>query len=206
MSTASSWNVTCSRAHKPVQNSAQRAALGLMPGLTCTARSENLSAGASSSRMESKATESRPPERPSARCAPGKIFGASTAATLSGNSLELEFLEFPIAHQALETLLDEFLGTLVGETAQSVGECLLQALGHGGRIAVRAAQRFVDDLVDQTESLQTTGGDAERFRRLRRPVGALPQDRGAAFRGNHRVSRVLKHHHEVADSDGERPA
>src|SRR6266571_3956255 len=82
--------------------------------------------------MESKATESRPPERPSARCAPGKVFGASTAATLSGNSLELEFLEFPIAHQALETLLDEFLGTLVGETAQGVGERLLQALGHGG--------------------------------------------------------------------------
>src|SRR5205809_1391019 len=30
---------------------------------------------------------------------------------------------------------------------------------HGGRIAVRAAQRFVDDPVDQTECLQTAGGD-----------------------------------------------
>src|SRR2546423_11616997 len=122
MSTASSWNGTCSRAHKPVQNSAQRAELGLMPWLTCTARSENLSAGASSSRMESSATESRPPESPSARCAPGKILGASTAATLPGNSPELEFLELPIAHQALETLFDEFLGALVAKTAQRVGE------------------------------------------------------------------------------------
>src|SRR5438128_7756654 len=123
--------------------------------------------------MERRATESRPPERPSARCAPGKIFGASTAATLSGNSLDLEFLEFPIAHQALETLLDEFLGTFVGETAQGVGERLLQALGHGGRIAVRAAQRFVDDLVDQTESPQTAVGDAGLFLCLSSPRGAL---------------------------------
>src|SRR6266853_1481047 len=135
--------------------------------------------------MESRATESRPPERPSARCAPGKILGTSVAATLSGNSLDLEFLELPIAHQALEALLDEFLGALVGKTAQSVGERFLQALGHRGRIAVRAAQRFVDDPVDQTEGLQTAGGDAERFRCLRRPVGALPQDRSVAFRPGH---------------------
>src|SRR2546427_13219375 len=124
--------------------------------------------------MERRATESRPPERPSARCAPGKILGASTAATLSGSSPELEFLELPITHQALETLLDEFLGTLVGKTTQRVGESFLQALGHGRRIAMRAAQRLVDDLVDQTEGLQTAGSDPERFRRLRRPGGALP--------------------------------
>src|SRR2546430_2223441 len=142
--------------------------------------------------MESRATESRPPESPSARCAPGKIRGASAAATLSGNSLELEFLELPMAHQALETLLDEFLRALFGKTAQRVGERFLQALSHGGRIAVRAAQRFVDDPVDQSEGLQTTGGDAERFRRFRRPVGALPQDRSAALRGNHRGSRGLQ--------------
>src|SRR5258705_11385739 len=127
--------------------------------------------------MESSATESRPPESPSARCAPGKILGASTAATLAGNSPELEFLELPIAHQALETLLDEFLGALVGKTAQRVGERFLQALGHGGRIAVRAAQRFVDAPVDQTERLQPAGGDAARPRRLGRPVAALAQDR-----------------------------
>ena len=74
-------------------------------------------AGASSVRADSSATESTPPERPSARCAPGEIAGASAAAALPGNSLELEFLELPITHQALETLLDEFLGTLVGKTA-----------------------------------------------------------------------------------------
>src|SRR5712692_7847093 len=172
----------------------------------CTARSETLSAGASSSRTDSNATESTPPERPSARCAPGKIAGASTAAALCGNSLELEFLELPITHQALETLLDELLGTLLGKSAQRVGESFLQALCHRRRIAMCAAQRLVDDFVDQSESLQTAGGDAERFRRLRRPVGALPQNRSAAFRRNHRVGRILKHHHDVTHGDGERPA
>src|SRR5258705_3167546 len=156
--------------------------------------------------MDSNVTESTPPERPSARCAPGKIAGASTAAALSGNSLELEFLELPITHQALETLLDEFLGTLLGKTAQRVGESFLQALCHGGRIAMCAAQRLVDDLVDQTESLQAAGGDAERFRRLRRPVGPLPPNGSAALRSNHRVSRILKHHHDVAHGDGKSPA
>src|SRR5258708_595680 len=172
----------------------------------CTARSENLSAGASSSRMESRATESRPPERPSARCAPGKILGTSAAATLSGNSLDLEFLELPIAHQALETLLDEFLGALVGKTAQSVGERFLQALGHRGRIAVRAAQRFVDDPVDQTEGLQTAGGDAEAFRSLPPPSAPLPHNPTPPFTANHRNHHLITHHHDVAHGDGERPA
>src|SRR6267378_2665020 len=150
----------------------------------CTARSEKRITGTSSVKADSSATESTPPERPIARCAPGKIAGASTAAALSGNSPELEFLELPITHQALETLLDEFLGTLVGKTTQRVGESFLQALGHGRRIAMRAAQRLVDDFVYQTESLQTVGSDTERFRRPRRIDEA--QDRDAEpFRQPH---------------------
>src|SRR6266511_3209115 len=119
-------------------------------------------AGASSVKAARSATESTPPERPSARCAPGEIAGASTAAALSGSSPELEFLELPMTHQALETLLDEFLGTLLGKTTQRIGESLLQSLRHGCRIAMRAAQRLVDDLVDQPERLQPAGGDAEK--------------------------------------------
>src|ERR1700704_2915422 len=134
--------------------------------------------------MDSNATESTPPDRPIARCAPGKIAGASTAAALSGNSPELEFLELPITHQALETLLDEFLGTLVGKTTQRVGESFLQALCHGRRIAMRAAQRLLDHLIYPTDRRHTVCSDTECFRRLRRPVGTLPQDRRAAFRRN----------------------
>src|SRR5882724_3008874 len=122
--------------------------------------------GASPSRTERSATESMPPERPSTRCAPGEIAGAIAAATLSGNSLELGFLEFPITHQALEALLDEFLGALVGKTAQGVGQSALEVLRHGGGIAMRAAERLVDDLVDQAEGFQPARGDAQGLRRL----------------------------------------
>ncbi len=41
------------------------------------------------------------------------------------------------------------------------------------------------------------------FRRLRR---ALPQDRRAAFRRDHRIGRELQHQHAVADRDRERAA
>src|SRR2546426_1255764 len=133
--------------------------------------------------MDRSATESTPPDRPSARCAPWGTVCKSAAATRRGSSLELEFLELSIAHQALETLLDEFLRALVGDRAQRVGESFLQALSHGRRIAMCAAEGLADDLVDQAESLQPAGGDAERLRGLRRLVGALPQDRGAALRG-----------------------
>src|SRR3979409_767550 len=124
-------------------------------------------ARASHVKTRGSTTESTPPERPSARCVPGEIAGASAAAALSGNSLEFEFLELPITHQALETLLDECRGTLVGKTAQGVAEGFLQALGHGRRIAMRAPQGLVDDPVDQPESLQPAGGNSQRFGRLR---------------------------------------
>src|SRR5882672_4966680 len=110
-----------------------------MPWLTCTARREYRSSGASSSRIESSATESTPPERPSARCEPGASAGASDAATLTARSLELGFLELAIAHQALEALLDEFLRVLVAELAQCVGERLFQVLGRRRRIAMGGA-------------------------------------------------------------------
>src|SRR5262245_34437185 len=114
MSTVSTSSGSPRRAHKRSQNAAQSPAFGLMPWLTCTARSENAMLGASSARAASSATESIPPESPTARFAPGEIAGAIAAATLAGSSLDLGFLEFPIAHQALEALLDEFLGTLLG--------------------------------------------------------------------------------------------
>src|SRR5258708_20758395 len=153
----------------------------------CTARSEKAMCGASPARTDKSATESMPPERPSTRCAPGEIAGAIADATLSGNSLELGFLEFPITHQALEALLDEFLGTLVGETAQSVGQSALEVLRHRSGVAMRAAERLADDPVDQTEGLQPAGRNAQRLCPLRRPVRPLPHDRAAAFRRNHRA-------------------
>src|SRR5438445_10380445 len=142
-----------------------------------TARSEIRSADARPRSRDRGATASTPPDRPSARAAPRGTFCKSAAATRPGSSLELEFLELSIAHQALETLLDEFLRALVGDRAKRVGESFLQALSHARRIAMCAAEGLADGLVDQAESLQPACGDAERLRGLRRLIGALPQDR-----------------------------
>src|SRR3974390_538862 len=206
MSTASVWRGMPRRAHCTAQKSAHRDAFGLMPWLTCRARSENLRPGESLASADRSAMESGRPDRPPTRGAPGAITGASAAATLSGRSLELGFLELPITHQALEALLDELLGTLVAERAQRVAQRALEVLRHRVRVAVRAAQRLVDHLVDQGERLEAARGYPQRFRGLGRLVRALPEDRGAPFRRNDRIRRVLEHHHRVAHGDRERAA
>ena len=71
---------------------------------------------------------------------------------------------------------------------------------------MRAAERLVDDLVDEAELLQPRRGDAERLGGLGRVLGGLPQDRRAAFGRDHRVRRVLQHQRDVADRDRERAA
>src|SRR5258706_16340939 len=103
---------------------------------------------ARSARVDRRATESTPPERPSTRWAPGEITRAIAAAARSGNSLDFEFLEFPITHQALEALVDEFLGTLVRETTQGVGQRALETLCHRGGIAKRPPAGPLHDSID----------------------------------------------------------
>ncbi len=68
---------------------------------------------------------------------------------------------------------------------------------------MRAAQRFADDLVDQTQGLQAVCGNAQRLCRIRRLVRTLPQDGGAAFRRNDRVSRILQHQHGIAHGNSQ---
>ncbi len=78
--------------------------------------------------------------------------------------------------------------------------------GHARRIAMGAAQRFVDDLVDDAQAFQALGGDAHGLGGFRRLLGGLPEDGGAAFRRDHRIGGVLQHVQLVADTDGQRAA
>ena len=71
---------------------------------------------------------------------------------------------------------------------------------------MRAAGRLRNHPIDQAQRLQAVGRDAEGFRRVRRLVGAFPQDRRAAFGGNHRVDRILHHQRDVADRNRQRAA
>src|SRR5215510_11451428 len=52
----------------------------------------------------------------------------------------------------------------------------------GGRIAVGAADRLGDDLVDDTEAGEVLRGDLHAGRGFLRLGGVAPQDRGGAFR------------------------
>jgi hypothetical protein len=50
------------------------------------------------------------------------------------------------------------------------------------------------------------GGQAHCFGGVGGFIGALPQNRRAAFRRNHRIGAVLQHQHPVAHADRQRPA
>ena len=55
-------------------------------------------------------------------------------------------------------------------------------------------------------SLQIARGDLQRFGRHFRLRRIAPQNRGATLGRNHRVNRILKHVHLIADGDGQRAA
>ena len=64
-------------------------------------------------------------------------------------------------------------------------------------VAVCAAHRLVDDLVDQAQGLQAVSGNAHGIGRILGLVAGLPEDGSAAFRADYRVNRVLQHQHLV---------
>ena len=68
------------------------------------------------------------------------------------------------------------------------------------------AQGLRDDLVHQPLLLELVGGDGHGLGRQLGLVRALPQDGGAALRGDHRIGAVLQHQQPVADADGQGPA
>src|SRR3990172_6835711 len=119
----------------------------------CTARRENRIGPARSARMASSVTESTPPERPTTRCAPGCTTGCSAAATPSARLLDIEFLELAIAHQTLEAFLDKHGWPLVEERPHRILQGFFEVLRRPGVVAVRPAERLVDDFVHQPQRL-----------------------------------------------------
>jgi hypothetical protein len=94
--------------------------------------------------MCSRTTESTPPDKPT----------ASRFLPLG------RFLELAISHQALEAALDELFRLLLLELLERLGERFLERLGGRLRVAVRAAERLGNDLVDEPEGLEAACGDA----------------------------------------------
>src|SRR5688572_25498982 len=77
--------------------------------------------------------------------------------------------------------------------------CFVQA-------GVGAADGLGHDLVDDAEPQQVRRRELERLGRFDLAIGIPPEDRGAAFGGNHAVDRELVHENPVADRDAERAA
>src|SRR3954447_18317401 len=149
----------------------------------------------------SSTTESTPPDSPTRTRFPSNRSSARPMAAVT--SALLGFLELAIAHEPFEPRFHQLLRLLVLDLLQRLGQGALERLRRRLRVAVRPAERLGDDLVDQTQGLQPARRDAELLRGLRRHVGAAPEDRGAAFRRDHRINRVLHHLHYVAHRDGE---
>ena len=68
-------------------------------------------------------------------------------------------------------------------------------------IAMRAAERLLDNIVDHAEPEEIFGCEFQRFRRFVFEVAAFPQDAGATFRTDHAVVRMFEHSDPVADTD-----
>src|SRR6267378_7685354 len=136
----------------------------------------------------SSTTESTPPESATRMRLPCNSSSARPTTALT--SALLGFPELAIAHEPFEPRLHQLFRLLLLDLFQRLGERALERVrGHGG-IAVRAAERLGDDLVDEAEGLQATRGDAERVSGLRRHVGAAPEDRRTAFGRDHRIGGV----------------
>src|SRR5690606_5385305 len=99
----------------------------------------------------------------------------------------VRFGESSVGHEALQALFDQLFRCHAGYLPQGVGQCTIQLVGHHDRISVRAANGFVHDTVDQTEVLQTIGGNGERLGRHGRLIGTAPKNGSTAFGRNDRV-------------------
>ena len=75
-----------------------------------------------------------------------------------------------------------------------------------GHVAMGAAERFGDDVIDDAELLEPIRRHAHGFRGVRGELGRFPQDRRAAFRRDHGVGGILQHVELIGDADGDRAA
>src|SRR6478672_10332826 len=81
----------------------------------------------------------------------------------------------------------------LGAAVQLLNQCTLQSANRGLGIAMRTAQRLVDDPVDNAECLLVLRRDLHRFGSFWGLIGGAPQDRGAALRRDHGIDGMLEH-------------
>src|SRR5258708_14185487 len=77
--------------------------------------------------------------------------------------------------------------------AQSLVDRLSEAVDGLLRQPMRSPQRLGYDAIDNPQTQEILSGQPQRFRRLLGMLPIAPQNRGAAFGGDHRIDRVLQH-------------
>src|SRR5438105_1908245 len=87
----------------------------------------------------------------------------------------------PNAPVPVIAFLQEDIDRQVDQTAQVRFESLFYRVAGLERITVRTAERFRNDLVQETQFFEILGSHFERFGGFRRFRGVIPQDGGAAL-------------------------
>ena len=116
------------------------------------------------------------------------------------------FLKAAVVHQTAETALNQSVRVHREERLQLIDQGLAQGRSHELGIAVRAAERFADHLVDEAEFKESVGCESQSLSGFRSLVGALPENGCAPFRADHGIRGVLKHDERVAHGNGESSA
>src|SRR5260370_21153694 len=100
----------------------------------------------------SSTPESTPPERPTRMRLPCSPSSARPTAAVT--SALLGFLELAIAHEPFEPAFHQLFRLLLLDLLERLGERALERLRGDRGVTVRAAERFVHDLVDQADGLE----------------------------------------------------
>ena len=82
---------------------------------------------------------------------------------------------------------------------------LVDEAGRRRIVVVRAADRFRDDAVDQTQCEQVRRGDLQCRRRLHFSIRVAPEDCGASLGRDDAIDGELLHQYPVANRDPQRP-
>src|SRR5215472_13080529 len=186
-------NGTCSRWAMRRQCELQRRECGCRRWSMCSARSAR-GGRASCVRAASSAVESHPPLKATHSATSGKSGSNSVRRRCSHCGPKLGglprraramrasggvFGKYAEARDLLGACRAQLIARHGVELIEMADERRLEALRRHCGVAVRAAERLLDELIHQAELVQSVGGEVECLGRRLLLVLTLPQDRGA---------------------------
>src|SRR5690606_26084783 len=130
--------------------------------------------------------------------APHLLSSVTACSRLRGDRLGGAFEELTDAAKLLVALGQQLVFGLLGKFAEAANEIGLQPRRHLIVVAVGAAHRLFDHVVDRLQPLEMLRSQLERPGGHLREVVALPQDAGTPLGTDHGIVGVLEHGYTVA--------